>query len=111
MAKQKAPSVIDKFIALPDSEKRRIIAEIDAETPEHRLARSKPLNAEDRRRHQAFRRKAGRPRIGAGSGTVNVTISIERALLKEADVVAKKQGMSRSELIARSVRAVIDSAA
>jgi hypothetical protein len=111
MARKKVRSVIDQFVALPDSEKRRIIAEIEDETPEHRLARSKPLNAADRRRHQAFSRKAGRPRIGTGSGTVNVTISIERALLKRADALARKQGMSRSELLARSVRAVIESAA
>jgi len=107
----KEASVIDRFIALSDAEKRRVIKEIEAETPEQRLARAKPLDAEGRRRHALFRRKAGRPRIGTGSGTINVTISIERDLLKKADAVAKKQGLSRSELVARSVRAVIDSAA
>jgi hypothetical protein len=112
MGKQKKePSVIDRFIALPDAEKQRIIDAIEAETPEQRLARAKPLTAEGRRRHKLFKRKAGRPRIGAGSGTINVTISLEKDLLKKADAVAKKEGMSRSELVARSVRAVIGSGA
>ena len=112
MGKQKKElSVIDRFIALSDAQKRRIVAEIEAETPEQRLARAKPLDAEGRRRHSLFKRRAGRPRIGTGSGTINVTISIERALLKKADAVARKNGLSRSELMARSVRAVIDSAA
>jgi hypothetical protein len=112
MTKQKRTmSVIDRFIGLPDEEKRRIIQAIESETPEARLARSKPLNAEDRRRHALFKRKAGRPRIGTGSGTINITVSMERELLKKADAVAKKEGLSRSELFARSVRAVIESAA
>ncbi|HEY8747969.1 MAG TPA: hypothetical protein VIM11_08345 [Tepidisphaeraceae bacterium] len=103
-------SPIERFIALPDAEKRRIVAEIEAQAPEERFARSKPLDAEDRRRHRAMKRKAGRPRTGTGSGTINISISIERDLLKKADAVAKKQGLSRSERVARSVRAVISAA-
>jgi hypothetical protein len=55
MAKEQSTSVIDRFIALPDSGKRRIIAQLESESPQQRLARSKPLNASDRRRHRAVR--------------------------------------------------------
>jgi hypothetical protein len=55
-------SDIDAFIALPDSDKERVLKEIEAETPVQRLSRSKPLNAEDRRRWRRFKRKTGRPK-------------------------------------------------
>jgi len=60
--KKKSP--IDEFIALPDSEKERIVEEIEAETPEERLAKSRPLNARERAIWVAFQRKAARPKPG-----------------------------------------------
>jgi hypothetical protein len=68
----------------------------------------KPLTAKDRQIHRLARRR-GRPRIGRGAA--KVYISMEKDLLKEADSYARKHGMSRSELIATGVRAVIGSAA
>lgn len=104
-------SVIDRFIALSDAEKNRVVAEIEAESPARRLARSRPSNAGEREQWRKFKRKVGRPRIGKGTGTTNISISLERELLKRADALAKREGVSRSELIARVVRAVVDSAA
>lgn len=60
-------SVIDEFIALPDSEKDRIVKEIEAETPAERLARSRPLNARERKQWRRFKAKMGRAKTGAGS--------------------------------------------
>jgi hypothetical protein len=54
------PSQIEKFIALPDSEKARIVAAIEAESPKQCLARSRPLNARERRQWRRF--KDGSPR-------------------------------------------------
>jgi hypothetical protein len=66
--------------------------------------KGRPLTAADRKLF-AKARKRGRPRIGLGSEKVRVTI--ERGLLKEADAYAKASHISRSELIARGLRAVI----
>jgi hypothetical protein len=66
--------------------------------------RSKPLTAADRKL-LAQARKRGRPRIGLGAEKVRVTI--ERGLLEKADAYAKAEKISRSELIARGLRAVM----
>jgi hypothetical protein len=59
------------FEALPDAEKNRILAGIESQTPEERLAQSRPLNTAERAQWNAFRKKAtrnrsGRPKIGKG---------------------------------------------
>lgn len=44
------------------------------------------------------KRKRGRPRVGAGSQVVSVTI--EKRLLKKVDRLARRLGVSRAKLIA-----------
>ena len=51
------------------------------------------------------KRKRGRPRIGAGSKTISVTV--EEGLLAKADRLAKKLRVPRATLIARGLRAVV----
>ena len=72
MTKRKKMSDIEEFIVLPDSEKERIFQELEAETPEETLARSRPLNARERRQWRKFKAKAkmGRPKIGKGAKIV-----------------------------------------
>lgn len=91
------------FEALSDSEKAAYMAEIESETPEGLLKKSRPLNARERAQWNATKKKMGRPKLGNG-GTENVSISVEKGLLKQADVYAKRNGMKRSELFAVSVR-------
>lgn len=98
------------FEALPDSEKDRILAEIESQTPEQRLAESRPLNAKERAQWKAFRNKAaerrtGRPRIGNGSAVVS--LSIEKDFLKRADAYAKRHGLGRSEMFIRALGSLI----
>jgi hypothetical protein len=50
-------------------------------------------------------KKAGRPKIGAGAR--NVMVSVESNLLAELDEYAKSQNLSRSQVIAQGVRAVM----
>jgi hypothetical protein len=107
--RKKKKSVIEEFIALPDSEKERIYQEIDAETPESRLARSRPLNARERRQWRRFKAKMGRPKIGKGAKTISLTV--EKILLDQADAYAKRHGISRAKLVAEGLRAVMGSAA
>lgn len=102
-------SDIDEFIALPDSEKERIVRQIEAQTPQQRLARSRPLNAEERRRWRQFKSKMGRPKVGKGAKTISLTV--ERDLLDRADAYAKQHGISRAKLVAQGLQAVIGSAA
>jgi hypothetical protein len=59
--KRKKKSNGEEFLALPDSEKERIYSEIDSMSHEEIMARSRPLNARERRRWQRFEAKARRP--------------------------------------------------
>jgi hypothetical protein len=104
----KKKSAIDEFIALPDCEKDRIVNEIEAEAPEERLAKSRPLNASERAAWAAFKRKAGRPKLGK-NGVEKVSISVEQSLLKEADRYARKHKINRSELFRLGVQRLIRS--
>ena len=112
MAKSKSRKremTAEDFEALPDTEKERIWQEIDAKTTEQLRAESRPLNAHERRQWRRVQRKVGRPRIGRG--TTNISVSLEKGLLRKFDQFARKAGMSRSELIAQGVKAMIESAA
>jgi hypothetical protein len=54
--------------------------------------------------HKAFRAtsKRGRPRVGAGAGRILITV--ERGLLEQADELAKRRKVNRSQLIADALR-------
>jgi hypothetical protein len=108
MKRPKKKSAIEEFIALPDSEKERIYNELEAETPEDRLANSRPLNARERRQWRRFK-ALGRPKVGKGAKTISLTV--EKSLLKQADAYAKRHGISRAKLVAQGLQAVIGSAA
>lgn len=70
--------------------------------------KGRALTAEEKRLHAAARRR-GRPRVGEGAEKIRV--SVERGLLREADAFARKRKMSRSEMIARGLRAAMSGAA
>ncbi len=57
-----------------------------------------PMTAEARQRYLRAKRKRGRPQVGSGSQRISVTV--EKGLLKKADRLAKRLGMSRAKLIA-----------
>jgi hypothetical protein len=71
---------------------------------EFAFLKSRPLNKRERQRH-AKGRKRGRPRIGEGAEKIRV--SIERGLLARSDAYVRKHGMSRSELIAKGLKAIM----
>jgi hypothetical protein len=102
-------SDIELFISLPDSEKERIVRELEVETIEECVARSRPLNARERKQWKRFQAKVGRPKVGKGAKTISLTV--ERTLLKQADAFAKRHGITRAKLIAHCLKAVIGSAA
>jgi len=70
------------------------------------LGKTRPLNAAER----ALWEKSRRHRRGRAQKTPKrerVNIVLERGLLREADKVAKKNGLGRSELIAQALATVI----
>ena len=96
-------SPIEQFIALPDGEKERIAAEYDKE-----FVPTRPLTASERRQWGKARRKIGRPKKGEGAATV--AVSIERGLLKQADALAKRRKVGRSQLFTEGLQAVLSRA-
>jgi hypothetical protein len=88
------------FEALTDEQKEAFYEEceqIDGTVP------GKPLTAAQRRLHARARR--GRPRNGKGAQIIS--LSIEKDLLRQAERLAKAQGLSRSDLFTRGLRAVL----
>jgi hypothetical protein len=67
---------------------------------------SLPVPLELRARHdRVMRRLRGRPRVGHGSQRVMITV--ERELLGQADRFARSRGLTRSQMIAAGLRAVM----
>jgi hypothetical protein len=52
------------FEALTDSQKNQIVREIESESPQRRLARSKALTPRQRAAWRKFRKNLGRPKVG-----------------------------------------------
>jgi hypothetical protein len=111
MAKKKI-SEYERFMALTDAEKDAEVAIYDKFPQGYP---SKPLRESDKALHKAARargravaRAAGRPMIGKGAKIVPV--SIERGLLKEADLFAKRHKLKRSQMVAEGLRLVMQRA-
>ena len=67
----------------------------------------KPLSATERAEFEVSRGR-GRPRVGAGSQKIAITV--ERTLLRQADAAAKREGISRAQLVARGLHLAMDHA-
>ena len=75
-------------------------------TPEEMEARSRPLNRGQRAKwERATKKKMGRPKIGAGSVAISPTR--EKGLLKRADAYAKSHGLKRAQFIAQALKTVM----
>lgn len=99
--KKKKPSAIEAFLALPDAEKERQCAEFDKEFIGDSFT---PLPPGRRALWNRIKRR-GRPRVGRGAKVIS--LSVEKGLLAKADAAAKNIGISRAELFARGLRAVL----
>jgi len=65
-----------------------------------------PLTPAQREQHaRARHRGPGRPRIGRGSKTIALTIELD--LLHRADEYAKRNGLKRAQLVAKSLEALM----
>jgi S-adenosylmethionine:diacylglycerol 3-amino-3-carboxypropyl transferase len=99
--KNKKTSAMEAFLALSDEEKERQCREFDKEFIADTF---KPLTPAQRALWERAKRR-GRPTVGQGAKVIS--LSVERQLLKEADAWAKAQGISRAELVARGLRALL----
>jgi hypothetical protein len=97
------------FDALTDAEKERIYKEIDDKTSEQLLRESRPLTKAERIRELRYRKlaKAKLRRSVVGNGSRQVSITMERDLLKRADAYAKQHGLKRGQLVAESLRKLL----
>jgi hypothetical protein len=66
---------------------------------------TKPLTPAMKAQWERAKRKRGRPVKGGGAKVIS--LSVERGLLDRADALAKEQGMSRADLFARGIHAVL----
>ena len=108
--KQRTALTGEKFDAMSDAERKAVIAQIEAETPEQRQRRARPLSAREKAWWKQARKKtAGRPRLGS-AGTKIVSITVEKSLLKRIDAYAKTHGLKRSELFSRGAAREIGTA-
>src|SRR5258708_34831775 len=98
----------EEFDALHEYEKERIFQELEDKSTEQLIAESRPLNKKERAEWRQIKKKIGRPRIGRG--TTNISVSLEKSLVKAVDRFAMNHGISRWQLIARGLRAVIGQA-
>ena len=95
------------FTKMTAAELAETTREFDKPSPPGRF---RPLTARERRRWERAKRGRGRPTKAPGQKAVRVLLTIQPPLLAEADAFARCHGLSRSELIARSLRMVFAAA-
>lgn len=102
-------SAYEEFEALSDAEKEKVWESFNREIP---FSETQPLSAADRRLHARARARArGRAQSKTGEGAEAVTVAIDPGLLRRADAYAKANGLTRAELVARGLSAVVDAPA
>lgn len=87
---------------LTETELEKMSAEFDREFVADTFG---PPTPEAKARLRRAKRKRGRPRIGAGSKAISVTV--EQTLLHKIDRLAKLRNTTRAKLIARGLKAVL----
>jgi len=87
---------------LTKAEFDKISAEFDSEFVADTFS---PPTPEAQERLRRAKHKRGRPRIGAGSKAISVTV--EKTLLKRIDRIVKRRKTTRAKLINRGLKAVL----
>lgn len=98
-----------------DSKRQMSVRELEAASREFNRPDYSPrfgkAPATHQRRHDAAIRQAKRmrERHSVSAGALRIQITVERGLLAEADGLARRQRISRSELVARGLRLALAS--
>ena len=98
-AKQTKP-----YWEMTKAELKEATADLDQE-----FVPTRPLAPAMKKRLAHAKAKRGRPRVGQGAASV--LVSLERGLLSQADDYAASHNLSRSQLIARSLKGYIEAVA
>jgi hypothetical protein len=69
------------------------------------IDRTRPMSPSERAEERMARHAGGRPRVGRGAERINITI--ERGLLAQADALARRRKIGRSEMVAQGLRLLI----
>jgi hypothetical protein len=96
--KIKKPSAMENFLALSDTEKDAEVERLVALPP----SAWKPLTKAQQKLWRSIKRNMGRPTVGQGAEQISLTV--ERGLLKKADAFAKKHKLKRSQMVAEALR-------
>jgi hypothetical protein len=100
--KKRSPHIRQRsYWEMTAAELAKATAEFDREGT---ILQTLPLSEKMKRRWERAGRR-GRPRRGKGSK--RVLISMEKGLLQRADQLARRRGIGRSELIARSLETIL----
>lgn len=102
MKKSKTLMTGEEFDALPDAEKERIWQEIDRMTPEELVANSRPLTKAERARWVHARKKGTRDKTL--QKLRRVSVKLEDRLVDRVERVARREGVSRDQIVARSLK-------
>lgn len=97
MSAKKERSGYDEFMALSDAEKERVWESFNREIP---LSETRPLNARERAEWERAKRSKW-------VSVEEVKVYVERGLLGRADAYAEAHGMTRAQLVAAGLTAVI----
>lgn len=90
------------YSEMTTAELREATKEFDRE-----VKRFPPGRALTAKQKKTFAEARGRGRPKVGEGAANVQITMERGLLRQLDDAAKEKGMTRSQLIAQGVQALL----
>jgi len=88
----------------PEKMSKAELGRLGAEGDKVTFRNTRPLTPGSRRALARAARKGGRPRIGAGSKRINITV--ERTLLCKADAYARKHGLTRAAVVAEGLRRI-----
>ncbi|HEY2585197.1 MAG TPA: hypothetical protein VGI81_05480 [Tepidisphaeraceae bacterium] len=101
---KKRKSAIEAFLALSPEEKEREFRSLDREFSRDE---TRPLNAEERKRWKKFLNRTRPRRPKMKPEIKRVSFAIELGLLKQVDRLARRAGLTRSQLMARGLEMLL----
>ena len=93
-----------KYQDMTTKELREATREFDVESVD---PPGRPLNARERALWSKAQKKAPRGRPIKGNGSLTISLSMERDLLKETDIARAKAKKSRAEVVAAALRSYL----
>ena len=103
--KKPKPTPIEAFNALSSEQKEKEYRAVDREFARDETEPLTPAQRKAWRKFRQRRRHRGRPKVGQGAKIVSLTI--ERGLLRRTDALAKREGVSRANVVSRGLEMLL----